>query len=162
VVGYVVLVLASALCILALKRKGIARWVSIFLIISLALGITVLYLSPHAIARGENANSIWKQPAIVDSILFIAMVVGMAFRYLWDLIEVRRAALHPGSSHQPVHLNFDWLDFLQPLLVAGIVFAVVIGTAKDLSPTTILFSYQNGFFWQSILKARDASAHLVH
>jgi len=108
------------------------------------LGAVYAFL-PKVLSRGEGG---WKETAW----LFATMIVGMMSKYLWDLIENRRLKLKSNTaSPQKIPLDFDFWDFIQPLLVSGIVFSGVAGSHPKLELTTILLSFQNGFFWQTIL-----------
>jgi hypothetical protein len=105
-------------------------------------------------ARGTDSvgmltsiDSPWK-----ELILFGSMVAGMMSKYLWDLIEVRRSLRLKRGLEVKVPIGFDIWECIQPLLVAGIVFTTVLSTAKTLTFPLILLSYQNGFFWQTILR----------
>jgi len=86
-----------------------------------------------------------------ELLLFGVMVLGMAGKYFWDLIERRRESRRAKGSRSP-KLQFDWLDFLQPLLISGIVFAGVLREGPHEAVGSVLFSFQNGFFWQTVLK----------
>jgi hypothetical protein len=92
---------------------------------------------------------------LAELVLFATMILGMSAKYLWDQIESRRKKnenLPPGA---PKHrLEFDFWDFVQPLLVAGIIFAAVIQISSELNLTSGLFSFQNGFFWQTVIRRR--------
>ena len=114
----------------------------------LAILVAAYLAFPSVTSRGGGEDAGWKQTAW----LFAAMIVGMMSKYLWDLIENRRVKLklNPVSS-QKTPLDFDFWDFIQPMLVSGIVFSGVAGSHPKLELTTFLFSFQNGFFWQSIL-----------
>jgi hypothetical protein len=96
----------------------------------------------------DSTQSPWK-----EIIAFVTMVLGMNAKYLWDLTDARKqknAKLKPGETKHG--LGFDAWDFVQPLLVAGIVFGTILETIKQLNATTLIFSFQNGFFWQTIFK----------
>jgi len=80
------------------------------------------------------------------------MVAGMVSKYLWDLIEARKSRRSDPGSDKNVSIRFDIWECIQPLLVAGIVFSGVLSDSKVLTLPLMLLSYQNGFFWQTILR----------
>jgi|HubBroStandDraft_6_1064221.scaffolds.fasta_scaffold705050_2 hypothetical protein len=109
----------------------------------------VLVFANEVQVRGDDD---WK----TTGCLFLAMVLGMTSKYLWGLIEIRRVKVEAqrDAAKKPP-LGFDIWDFIQPLLVSGIVFSgVSIGHPK-LEWATVLFSYQNGFFWQTVLARKE-------
>lgn len=96
-----------------------------------------------------------------EGVQFAAMLAGMAAKYLWDRIGERagrNARLSPGV--QKVGLELDFWDFLKPTLVSAIVFLSVLNRRMGLSPESVLFGFQNGFFWQTVFNA-DARKNLV-
>jgi hypothetical protein len=75
---------------------------------------------------------------------FAAMVVGMFAHTTWDAISKRRGGKSPA---------FDKWLYLRPALVAPIIFIAVLklvgGSSFDFE--ALLLSFQNGFFWQTVL-----------
>ena len=70
---------------------------------------------------------------------FIATIVGIFFKAMWDSPNLK--ALFRFSN-------------IKPVLIAPIVFYGVYATVNTLSDSllAVLIAFQNGFFWQSILK----------
>jgi hypothetical protein len=94
-------------------------------------------------APNENAaaeSSIWTSLSY-----FVTMVLGMMAQTLWQAIKQRK-------KHQPPTLD-KW-EFVKPALVAPIVFVAVYHNISESHVTAImlLFSFQNGFFWQTVLR----------
>ena len=81
--------------------------------------------------------------------LFLFMVLGMVSKWLWDSIEVGRSKYRK--------LKLDYLGLSKPLLISPIVFLFLWILMKDQSVGLVhyLISYQNGFFWQSILYPKN-------
>jgi hypothetical protein len=99
----------------------------------------------------QGPSHVFQQTPVKELIFFVAMILGMVAKYFWDLIEERRKAPpDPHSGRRPLH--FDPWECIQPLLVAGIVFGAILSMLKELTVPSVLLSFQNGFFWQTILK----------
>jgi hypothetical protein len=106
------------------------------------------------LSRGPEIP-VWQRSPLHELLLFAAMLLGMSSKYLWDLIEVRRTRNLSRKPDEPkVRLEFDFWDFVQPLLVAALVFAAVLAATSETKATSFLFSFQNGFFWQAVLKQK--------
>lgn len=83
--------------------------------------------------------------------MFAAMLLGMAAKYLWEAIERRRDKIKNSKQEgSRISLDFDFWDFVQPVLVSAIVFSAVLTANRQISFDAVLFSFQNGFFWQSV------------
>jgi hypothetical protein len=128
-----------------------------FGVLALATGAVVAALlwSDNGVVFEGGSQLFWTRSPWKELLLFLAMVLGMTSKYLWDLIEVRRsknAVLRPDEPK--VGIEFDVWDFVQPLLVSALVFVSVLSTIKDVTLMSFLFSFQNGFFWQSVLKQK--------
>ena len=121
----------------------------------LALGTTVAvvnepeFLGP---SRSWFDLSPWR-----DLLLFTALLAGMAARSMTEAIERRRLVIEAARvSGKKVHnprLKLDPWEFSYPLFVSVVVFEGVrqaTGNASTL--TALLLSFQNGFFWQTILR----------
>jgi hypothetical protein len=127
------------------RRIGVALFSGVLLCM---LAVALIYVGGVTVRGGDD----WEATAC----LFVAMVLGMGSKYLWGLIENRKAkmAKNPDAIKKPP-LGFDIWEFIQPLLVSGLVFSgVSIGHPK-LEWTTLLFSYQNGFFWQTMFARKE-------
>ncbi|MGC1307835.1 MAG: hypothetical protein WA885_11435 [Phormidesmis sp.] len=73
---------------------------------------------------------------------FIATIVGIFFKAMWD------------SSDFKALLKFS---NMKPILIAPIVFYGVYATINTINDSllAVLIAFQNGFFWQSILKTEQ-------
>ena len=80
---------------------------------------------------------------------FVAMVAGMLAQTVWDALQKRQPNQAP---------TFDKWEFVKPGLVAPIVFIAVY--QHDQRPRVqghdAAFAFQNGFFWQTVLKSRES------
>jgi hypothetical protein len=143
---------------LSKKMRAVLRIALLISALVVAALIAFLLLAEKPILMGDSerwfARTPWR-----EVLSFLAMVLGMFCKYFWDLIELRRSqtAQVSATTHRPP-LQFDFWDFIQPLLVAGIIFSGILEVQKDLSLSTFLFSFQNGFFWQAVLRNRPLVA----
>jgi hypothetical protein len=136
------------------------RWWSLLflvLVAAVSCAVYVLVIAPNGgVVIKSSSPPVWGRSPWRDIFLFLAMVLGMAAKYLWDLIELRRVKNLARREGAPkAGLEFDFYDFVQPMLVAALVFAAVLAAVKDFSVSSYLFSFQNGFFWQAVLKQRS-------
>jgi uncharacterized membrane protein YedE/YeeE len=108
--------------------------------IELLLGAQFLAGGPEENAAAEASR--WSALAY-----FAAMVVGMISQTLWQALQDRQPHAAP---------KIDKWEFVKPALVAPIVFVAVYQniTQTSVSIAMLLFSFQNGFFWQAVLKKR--------
>lgn len=97
----------------------------------------------HFLLKGSNTSDQNVVPW-VGVAYFVTMVLGMLAHTTWDAISKRKAGKDP---------IFDRWLYLRPALVAPIIFIAVLklvgGTSFDFA--ALLLSFQNGFFWQTIL-----------
>ena len=100
-----------------------------------------------------------------EAILFFVMLCGMSARYITKAIEDRREKLkqltRSDSSRKP-KLEFDAWEFSYPLFFSVVTFGGLLSQIKDenLTFTTIILSFQTGFFWQTLLKKEIPSTQL--
>ena len=73
---------------------------------------------------------------------FFLTVLGILFKSIWESSSIRAVFAFKN---------------LKPVLIAPIVFYGVYATVNTLSDSILasLIAFQNGFFWQSILKSED-------
>jgi hypothetical protein len=115
-------------------------WIGYRLIESRILGSGA---SIHFLLKGETTAGQRIVPW-VGFVYFVAMVTGMFAHTTWDAISKRRGRTEPSLD--------KWLYF-RPALVAPIIFIAVLklvgGGSFDIE--ALLLSFQNGFFWQTVL-----------
>ncbi|MGA8028395.1 MAG: hypothetical protein WB992_14725 [Bryobacteraceae bacterium] len=99
-------------------------------------------------ATGYLAFGVGTSPTIVILIMFGAILLGIAARYIFYL-----------------QAKFSWLDFAKPLCISPILLLPLMGSVqavKDLQPTQVLsfalLAFQNGFFWQVVLQRAQPRA----
>jgi DMSO reductase anchor subunit len=147
-----IVVLGCAFLALVSLRARVLRWS-----LSGALGLLVLafFIFSHQHVSTMGPNHTFQASPLKELIFFAAMILGMVAKYFWDLIEERRKTTPDDrSGRRPLH--FDTWEFIQPLLVSGIVFAALLSMLKELTLPSVLLSFQNGFFWQTVLKKQGS------
>ncbi len=159
-----------SLLVFVISRK--IRWTYkiLFIVVLCALAVAAILAFPasrHSYAiialksgpTSPQARVNWyENPYSKVSILALFMILGMVTNYTYDYLQARirakdAAAQGRGKAKLP---PFIWEKFLSPIIVSGLVFAVIwkaVG-AEKLALTTILVSYQNGFFWQTLLSEK--------
>jgi hypothetical protein len=102
--------------------------------------LSIRFLAPNPAENPAAEASPWSGLAY-----FVTLVIGMLAQALWQAIQRRR------GQHPPA---FDKWEFIKPALVAPIVFLAVYHNISEPKITTVmlLFSFQNGFFWQTVLR----------
>lgn len=144
--------------LLVLSRRWKWGWKASAAVCLIVVSTAVLYLLlPNALTRAAETLW-WNRSPWKELLLLVALLFGMIAKYLWELIEIRRkknAERKPGV--EKYGLEFDFWDFVQPMLFAGVVFSVVLQSAEDVKLTTLLFSFQNGFFWQAVFRKKQAT-----
>lgn len=110
-----------------------------------ALWVAEHFLAVHFLAGGPRENEAAESSWGASLAYFVAMALGMVAQAVWHALE-RRTAKSP-----PV---LDKWEFVKPALVAPIVFISVYNNIAQSQITIVmlLFSFQNGFFWQTVLR----------
>jgi hypothetical protein len=90
-------------------------------------------------APSERTRNERLRTAAVLSAAFVAMLAGMAAKV--------------GYDHFTGAAPFAWSAFFVPMMVAPMVYGGVYNMAKGSTDTVVMliFSFQNGFFWQVIV-----------
>jgi hypothetical protein len=102
-------------------------------------------IASEDIASKENYNIVSKGNNTVNNIeyiyLFLSMILGMISHYFFHEFE-------------KVRFEFKFKKMIRPLLISPIVFSSIYyisNESKEITLLLYLFSFQNGFFWQTIL-----------
>lgn len=140
---------------LGLVRSHISTVVKMILLTMLALVAVVLvyWTSPQ---RHLGVFAWYQQTPWREGILFSLMLAGMTSRVLAVAIETRRRRIHHNANGAN-RLGVDIWDLFYPLLFSAMTFGVVLANVGDrvLDWSTVILAYQNGFFWQTILKSHS-------
>jgi len=149
---FIAMLLIGATFLLILTVRGrFLRW---SLLATLVLLATFLALGTTGQVLQRGSHHWYQASPAKEFIFFSAMVLGMIAKYFWDLIEERRRTHGDDNGKKRKPLNFDAWDCIQPLLLSGIVFAGILSMLNELTFPSVLLSFQNGFFWQTVLKRR--------
>jgi hypothetical protein len=140
------------LLVLAALSGRMRMWLRICLLLLAAfLLVAAALVFPESLSLGKDD---WYEASpYKELILFVLMLLGMTARALSLAIEERKKTLSTAAGGAP-GLNIDLWDFVYPFLVSFITFGAVmsqIGTSP-LGLTTMIFAFQNGFFWQTLIK----------
>jgi hypothetical protein len=139
-----------------MARTSLSLWIRIpivLFIVALELVLVASVFYPEVVLKGPGQEHFWQRTPLKEFLLFLVMCLGMAAKYLWDLIEIRRSRNANLSQGERKHgIAFDPWEFAQPLLISAIVFGTVLNVVEAINPSAFVFSFQNGFFWQTIFK----------
>lgn len=89
------------------------------------------------------------------------MLLGMVARYFTQAIELRRAKIerlsNDGKPFDKPKLEFDAWEFAYPFFISMITYGALAAQMDDakLKIATITLCFQCGFFWQTILGAKQ-------
>jgi hypothetical protein len=149
--AYIVLTLTGLIALLIVKKEWPEAKQVIFILSVLMTGLAV-YLAVEILFQGNRqviskgdggllANLPWQ-----DIGMFFSMLVGMASKYLFDIINEK-------DEKKKRRIAFNKWQFLKPFLVSPIIFGTILSQVPDNMPVFMLFiiSYQNGFFWHTLL-----------
>jgi hypothetical protein len=91
-------------------------------------------------------RSPWKQ-----LLLFLLMIAGMVCRTVSQAIELRREI--PASTRAGAPLSIDKWDLVYPFLVSFLTFGAIMAQigSQIISLPALVFAFQNGFFWQTLI-----------
>jgi TctA family transporter len=92
---------------------------------------------------------------IRECLLFVIMLLGMMARMLSLAIEERRTRVKALElDEEKEKLRIDRWEFVYPMLFAVPTFGAIISQlqSEKLSIVATTLAFQNGFFWQTIIK----------
>lgn len=141
--AYIVLSLTGLLAALFMKSKWLGTKVWVF-ICSVLILATVFYMILEGlilpgfdmIPKGHSYQVPW-----LEITLYFTMILGMAGKYFFDAIGDKNSVCIQ-----------KW-QMIKPLFVSPMVFGTVYAGIQEQTSVVLLliFSFQNGFFWQSVL-----------
>jgi len=144
-VSYFALAAAGVLAALLVKPRWSQGRQILFILIVITAGLGAYLViggvwGPTTTQKGPP--DMFQQPLWLQIALYFSMLVGMASKYLFDAI---------GEGNK---VEFRKWQFFKPMFVSPIIFAAIYSKVGEDSPVVLLliFSFQNGFFWQSVLK----------
>jgi hypothetical protein len=145
-IPFIALSIIAILALLPVKKDWHIKKQFLFVLSTIIAGtmlysvIDVFLLQPGGTKGAVNFFS--KIPWLEIGLYFV-MLMGMASKYLYDAI---------GEKNRK-KIKFNKWQFIKPFLVSPMIFAAVysIIPASGSASLLLIFSYQNGFFWQTIL-----------
>lgn len=149
--AYIVFSIIGVLSLIIVKKNWHEEKQIIF-VSSTIIGSVLLYVlvdifvfqAQGGISKGSD-DILSKIPCLEIGLYFV-MLMGMASKYLFDAI---------GEKNRK-KIKFNKWQFIKPFLVSPMIFLSVYSLIPEKTSTLLLliFSYQNGFFWQTILYKR--------
>jgi hypothetical protein len=103
---------------------------------------------PHLVNGGKGATSGGSPAPWQGVVYFVTMVAGMAAHTTWQFLP---------QSQRAKPVAFDKWQYVRPALVAPMIFLAVwkIVGVQPFGIESILLSFQNGFFWQTVMSKRS-------
>jgi prepilin signal peptidase PulO-like enzyme (type II secretory pathway) len=142
------------------QRRQWRKWIRPLCVASTFLVLVVfVYLqsSPATLGAGK-----WYETSpYLELFFFLLMLTGMAARYVTKAIEIRRDKIaelqKQGGVVVKPKLEFDIWEFSYPLFVSVVTYGALLSQLKDntFSVTNATLSFQTGFFWQTVLVAKQ-------
>jgi len=143
--AYIILSVAGLFGVLLIKSawSGRKQVAFVFVVITCGVMASVLanfFTEPNVISKGPY--ELLSMIPWLEIMLYITMIAGMAAKYFYDAI---------GKGNNP---SIEKWQLFKPLLVSPMIFGSIYAIAGDRTPGLLLFvfSFQNGFFWQTVLQ----------
>ena len=151
------IVIISFVGVLALSLGALLRWSwwqrGILAIVLTAAAILSFGVLTRPSTMGPSTYSFLRESPARELILFVIMLSGMMARMLNLVIERSGLAAGDSAEHfQSIKIN-KW-EFVLPTLFAVPTFCTLMGqtTSESLNWVEMALAFQNGFFWQTLLK----------
>ena len=146
----IAIVFLTVTFILSRKLNGFIKAVSTTLMVLMAIAL-YQFFSTTPIVRSPDQSwyeiTPWKQITLIVGTLF-----GMIINYLLEYFQARiRAKESEKKQKMP---KFIWEKIALPFIVAVLVFGYFWEQhgKEPISVSILLISFQNGFFWQTVLE----------
>jgi hypothetical protein len=144
--AYIVLSIIGLLALVLVKKDWQQKKQIIFICSIIILGALIYVLIDIFILQSRNGitkgNFFAKIPWLEIG-LYLIMLVGMASKYLFDVIGDKKRK----------KIKFNKWQFIKPFLVSPMIFGAVYAMIPETTSALLLliFAYQNGFFWHTVL-----------
>ena len=142
--AYVILSLIGLAAVLFVgsnwKRNSQILFISMAIVCGTVLYIIIALSFTEGLTE-RGSGSFWEKIPWKEIGLYFAMVAGMAAKYFYE-------AIGEGNT-----ISFKKWQFLKPMFISPLVFgAIYTQTPASASGVFLMiFSFQNGFFWQTVL-----------
>ncbi len=156
--AYIVLTFLGLLALILVRKSWPQNTQFIFVGLVIIVGILVytlvdlFILAPNG-AIEKGIGNIFSKIPWLDIGLYLVMLLGMASKYLFDII----------GDKPKKKLTFNKWQFIKPFLVSPIIFVTVYALVPENTSSLMIFvfAFQNGFFWQTLLyKAGPANVNV--
>ncbi len=143
----VLLALAIVLLVIDYAHRRSGRRLLVCLL-SLAAIVSVLYVTSGFPVPTKRQAFGGAPPLLGIGLMFGGVLLGIAATYVFNLSG-----------------TFSWRDFARPLVASPIVLLPLIGSVQgaELEPVQLvsfaILAFQNGFFWQQVLKDATPTVH---
>jgi len=143
---YIVLTILGIIASLTVKRTWCPRTQLLYISFIILAGSLTLVTASFFLDGTEGTDKgtpIFNAIPWVETGLYFSMLAGMAAKYCYDWIG-------EGGKRRK---KFDKWQLAKPMFVSPIIFGMIYGTVDQKTSVMLLliFSFQNGFFWQTIL-----------
>jgi hypothetical protein len=150
-----------SLSIWLVQRTRWNKWIRLFCLLATIVAIIALLVFPaKPVTLGEESHWYDTSPYL-ELIFCVLMLMGMSARYITKAIETRRERIlelqKQGAIFVKPALEFDIWEFSYPLFISVVTYGALLTQVKDhtLSVANATLSFQSGFFWQTILAAKQ-------
>ena len=141
------------LCLYVLTRRlALGGRLAIVIFLVIVFGFIVWTLPINL----RSETPIWYHTSpYKHTIALLFMLLGMAGKYFFDAIERRRKKRRNGQLD--AKLEFDRWEFFQPFIISFIIFGTFWSAhgKEELTMSYLIISFQNGFFWETVLNKRE-------
>ena len=143
---YIVLTILGIIASLTVKRAWSVKNQLFYVSFIIITGFLFCLIASFLIGGTEGIDKgtpIFDVIPWVEAGLYFSMLAGMAAKYCYDWIG-------EGGKRRK---KFDKWQLAKPMCVSPIIFGAIYGAVDQKTSLILLliFSFQNGFFWQTIL-----------
>jgi hypothetical protein len=149
-IGVVILIVAGIFRFQWWAQGGIGLAVT-----TVVVGLFYIVSEPSSLGHNSFVIARLNESPLKELVLFLIMLLGMLARMLSLAIEQHQSAKAAGRRINPkLGLKLDRWDFIYPTLFAVPTFCGLLSQlpSQALSLAVLALAFQNGFFWQTILK----------
>lgn len=148
---YLILAITGIIAAVLVRKTWSLTKQVVFILFALGLCL-ILFFSIKMIAQSsgnidKGGSSFLAQIPWIEIVLYFCMILGMAGKYFFDAI---------GTGTKKKIVIHKWL-LVKPLFISPLVFGAIYVSIEKISSVVLLlvFAFQNGFFWQSVLSKSE-------
>jgi hypothetical protein len=144
---YIVLSVIGIIAVILIRQSWSYKRQTVFMLSFLAIGLLAYivfdyyFLGPANTHIWKGSDSVLSDMPWLEIGLYFVMLSGMASKYIFDAI---------GEGNKPVIQKWK---FIKPVFISPLVFGIIYSgmEAETSGILLLIFSFQNGFFWQTVL-----------